>query len=188
MSSNLEPRPSPEPTGDASEASSDSIQTELSGCVFRHVKGFYAKYFEDKSWSTAAEQASQKAQLNVASALYRDFLELQSQGSFSAWLARLQSTFLAEGQIRHHFRSRQANTSDHPLRAIVYLVASSDRSESSSPPVADARAFGDFNVNASDTGPEGVLRSCETARQVFQARPTRRFLHGSQICGPTMEL
>ncbi|KAK3943566.1 hypothetical protein QBC46DRAFT_361833 [Diplogelasinospora grovesii] len=189
MSSKPEPRPSQEPTGDASEAGSDSIRTELSGCVFRHVKGFYAKYFEDKSWSTAAEQAAQKVQLDVASALYRDFLELKSQGSFSAWLARLQSMSLAEGQILHHFRSPQVNTSDHPLRAIVYLVASSGRSESSSPPpAADARVFGDFSVDASDIGPESVSRFYETARQVFQARPTRRFLHGFQIRGSTMEL
>lgn len=163
-----EPQLSQEPIGDVLEISSDPIQAELSGCVFRHVKGFYAKYFENHPWSAAAEEAAHLVNPNSARAICRDFLELQSLDSFSAWLARLQSTFLAEGHIAHHFPSRQVNISDSSLRAIVYLMASSDRSESSSPsPTADARVFGDCSVDASDTGPECVSRFCETARQVF---------------------
>lgn len=190
MPSSPEPRVSQGPIGVVSEVSPDEcIQAELSGCVFRHVKGFYAKYFENQPWSVAVEQAAHVVHPNSARALCRDFLELQSQDSFSAWLARLQSTFLAEGHIRHHFPSRQVNTSDVSLRAIVYLMVSSDRSKSSSPSLtADARVFGDCSVDASDTGLESVSRFCETARQVFQAQPTRRFLHGFQICGSTMEL
>ncbi|KAH6957780.1 hypothetical protein BKA56DRAFT_601420 [Ilyonectria sp. MPI-CAGE-AT-0026] len=189
MPSIPEPRLSQEPVGDVSEVSSDPIQAELSGCVFRHVKGFYAKYLEHQPWSMAVEQAAHVAHPNSARTFCRDFLELQSQDSFSAWLARLQSTFLAEGHICHHFPSRQDNTSDGSLRATVYLMASSDRSESSSPsPTADARVFGDCTVDASDTDPKCLSRFCETARQVFQARPTRRFLHGFQIRGSTMEL
>ncbi len=39
------PEPTP-PTGSESGVHSDSVRTELRGCVFRGVKGFFAKYFE----------------------------------------------------------------------------------------------------------------------------------------------
>ncbi len=124
--------------------------------------------------------------LDVSSALCQEFLELKSQGSFSAWLTRLQSLSLIEGQM---LPIRHVTTADHPLRAIVCVVGPSDKPESSNlPPAADARAFGDFSVDASDTGPESVSSFCETARQVFQARPTRRFLHGFQMRGSMLEL
>ncbi|KAI9859057.1 MAG: hypothetical protein M1813_007185 [Trichoglossum hirsutum] len=165
-----------------------SLQEELNGCVFRHVKDFYEKYFEDKPWSAAANQVAQKVQPTVASSLSKDFLGIRSQESLSAWLARFETMFPSDEHIHYHFRNRQLSNSEDSLRANVYLVAS-DRAEPSSPSTAaDARVFGEFNANTSTTGPKDVLRFCESARQVFQAQPTRRFLHGFQICGSMMEL
>ena len=188
MLPNSIPRPPQEPTEDVSEVSYNSLRNELSGCVFRYVKGFYAKYFEEKSWSTAAKQVVQKVQPTVASGLCIDFLEIRSQESLSAWLDRFQSMFPTKEQIHYRFRSRQIGNSGDPLRANVCLVAS-DQPKSSSPSTAvNARVFGESNANASSTDPEDVLRFCESARQVFQTQPTRRFLHGFQICGSMMEL
>jgi hypothetical protein len=90
------PRPSQEFTEDVLEVSYLALQDELNGCVFRHVKGFYAKYFEDTSWSTAANHVLQKVQPTVVSGRCTDLLNIRSQESLTAWLARLQSMFLAE--------------------------------------------------------------------------------------------
>jgi len=185
MSPNSIPPPAQDTTKNVLEVSYYSLRNELSGCVFRHVKGFYAKYFEERSWSTAVKQVLQKVQPVMTSGLCIDLLEIRSQESLSAWLDRFQSMFLTEKQIHHHFHSRQISNSDDPLRANVYLVVS-DQPKSSS--LANARVLGELNADASNTDPEDVLRFCESARQVFQARPTRRFLHGFQICGSMMEL
>lgn len=56
-SMSLDPEPRP-PTGNESEVGIDSIRAELSGCVFRHVKGFFAKYFAGNSLSAAAEEVA----------------------------------------------------------------------------------------------------------------------------------
>jgi hypothetical protein len=53
---------------------------------------------------------------------------------------------------------------------------------------ADARVFGEISFNAPNTGPEDILRFCESARQLFQAVPTRRSLHAFRVCGAEMEL
>ncbi|TAQ88899.1 hypothetical protein B7494_g2770 [Chlorociboria aeruginascens] len=98
--------------------------------------------------------------------------------------------FYPDKQIHYHFHSKEVSSSEDPLRANVYLVAL-DRAESSSPSIeADAWVFGEFNTSTSTSTNESkdVLRFCESARQVFQAQPTRRFLHGFQINGSIMEL
>ena len=188
MSPDSLPRPLQESTEDVPEVSYLSLHHELSGCVFRHVKGFYAKYFEDTFWSTASNHVLQKAQPTVTRGLCTEFLRLRSQEYLSAWFARFQSMFLAEVQTQYQFRSRQISNSYDPFRANIFLVASAQLKSSSPSTVAGARIFGEFNPNAASTGPNDVLRFCDSARQVFQAQPALRFLHGFQICGFMMEL
>ncbi|KAI1358449.1 hypothetical protein F5Y08DRAFT_350831 [Xylaria arbuscula] len=145
-------------------------------CVFRHVEGFHAKYFE----RTTIEPTDQLDQLNV---VYKDFVKLKSQESFMIWLVWLQRMTKTKSHIQ------QIYTSDTTLRSTVYFIAPSDStSSSSSPSAADVRAFGDFSVGASGTDAMGFSRLCETARRVFQARPTRMLLHGFQVCGSIMEM
>ncbi len=172
--------------GPESEVDSAAVYLELRGCVFRGVKGFFAKYFEGQSWTAAAEQVAENTPLDIASALCKELLELKSQAHFHPWLSRLQSIFLADGQKA---QICLANALDRPLGAMVYLVKPADKlKNTNNPPATDVRVFGDFGLDATDIGPDSVLRFCEMARQVFQARPTRRFLHGFQIRGSTMEL
>ncbi|KAJ3554907.1 hypothetical protein NPX13_g10483 [Xylaria arbuscula] len=145
-------------------------------CVFRHVEGFYTKYFEH----TTVEPTDQLDQLNV---VYRDFMKLKSEESFMIWLGWLQRMTKTKSHIQ------QIHTSDATLRSTVYFVAPSDGTGSNnSPSAADARAFGDFSVGASGTDAMGFSRLCETARRVFQARPTRMLLHGFQVCDSIMEM
>ncbi|PGH14969.1 hypothetical protein AJ80_05732 [Polytolypa hystricis UAMH7299] len=179
--------PPHEPIEHVSKVSYLSLQNELTGCVLRHVKGFYAKYFEDQSWSIAANQIVQKVQPTLANGLGIDFLEIRSRESLSAWLTRFHSFLNNEEKIHSHFRSQQISNSDDPLRASICLVAS-DQPKSSPSTIAHARVLGEFNANASNTDSEDVLRFCESSRQVVEAEPTRRFLHGFQICRSMMEL
>lgn len=173
---------------DISETNYHSLQQDLNSYVFRHVRGFYEKYFEGKPWSAAANQIAQNVQPTVASHLIKCLIEIRSPESLSTWLDRFESMLPPNEQIRYYLSSRQlSNSKDQPIFN-VHLVAS-DRAEVNTPTTAaDARVLGEFSVKTSTTGPEHVLRFCESARQIFQAQPTRRFLHGFQICGSIMEL
>lgn len=184
MSPNLIPQSPREPIEDVY-----SLQNELDGCIFRHVKGFYPKYFEEKSWSATAKRAAQKVQSAATSHLCSGIIEAPCQGSVSVWLARFQPTFLPKEQIQSHFRSRTSNLGN-PMRTDIYLGPLDQLKSDSTSTAANVRVFGEINSNHSSTESEDVLRFCESARQVFQdpTQSTRRFLHGFQICGSMMEL
>ena len=88
-------------------------------------------------------------------------IEIRSQESLSAWLARFQSIFLTGKQIHHHFRRRQIRNSDDPLRANVFLVAS-DQPESSSP---SPQLKPEYSANSAPTPQALILRTfCASVR------------------------
>jgi hypothetical protein len=74
------------------------VLAELNGCVYRHVKGFYAKYFEEKPWSAAVEQVVHKVQPEMTNGRWSDFSKIKSQKALLEWLTKFQSTFLGNAQ------------------------------------------------------------------------------------------
>ncbi|OBT47644.1 hypothetical protein VE00_02916 [Pseudogymnoascus sp. WSF 3629] len=188
MPVNSDPQPC-RPNEDMPETNYHSLQEELNGHVFRHVGGFYEKYFKGKPWSAAANQIAQNMQPTVASSLIERLLEIRSPESLSTWLATFESMLPSNEQTRYHLSSRQLGNSSEDQRVFnVHLVASGRAEVSSPTAAADARVFGEFSSKASTTRPKHVLRFCEGARQIFEAQPARRFLHGFQMCGSVMEL
>ena len=95
---------------------------ELSGCLFRHVKGFFTKYFEQSPWWAATEHTLGTVSLTVAKDLCMDLLNIDSQESLQAWLARCQSALHPEVDDTLHISSRQISALVGNLEANIYFV------------------------------------------------------------------
>jgi hypothetical protein len=159
----------------------------LKGYVFRGVDGFFAKYFEDKSWSAAVQNKMQETKsAEVVSKPSADVLGLAHFDALVEWLAAFQSLFFAVDQARFRFRSQPLSKPGCPLRASIYLETSDLQAVAGS-----TRVFGEYHHAGAPVVAEDdsdILRFCERARQVFKAQSARRFLHGFMVCGTTLEL
>jgi len=172
-----------------SEAALQPLRDELKGSVFRGVDGFFAKYFEGKSWSAAVQNKMQETKsAEVVSKLSADVLDLAHFDALVEWLAAFQSLFFAVDQASFSFRFRSQPLSKPgcPLRASIYLETSDLQVVAGSTRVFGEYHHADATVVAEDDS--DILRFCERARQVFKAQSARRFLYGFLICGTTLEL
>lgn len=168
-----------------------SLRDELSGNVFRGVSGFFAKYFEDKSWSAAVQQKLQEPNsADIVGKLSAEAPNLADFGALVEWLAAFQSLFFPADQpsLRFHSQSLWLNKPASSLRAMIYLGMSSHLQA-----VAEStRVVGEYHhSNAPVTVEEDnddILHFCGRALQVFKAQPARLFLHGFRVCGTTLEL
>ncbi|KAK4140596.1 uncharacterized protein C8A04DRAFT_39750 [Dichotomopilus funicola] len=161
--------------GTSSEAIPQSLRDELDGNVFRGVDGFFAKYFENKSWSATAQKKLQEAK------------SAEVIRKLSAQASELAQLTLTHCGLNLHFRSQPLTKPAGPLSASVYLETSH------LPSVAgNTRVVGEFHhENAAPVAVEDnddILRLCGRALEVFKAQSARLFLHGFRVCGTTLEL
>ncbi|KAK7397540.1 hypothetical protein QQX98_013096 [Neonectria punicea] len=67
----------------------DNIANDIDGNIYAGVEGFYAKFFEAKPWSSAAERMVEATR---AQAIDKHIGQsLQSLEAFAAWLSQFQS-------------------------------------------------------------------------------------------------
>lgn len=170
-----------------SEAARQSLRNELKGNVFRGVDGFFAKYFEAKSWSAAVQKKMQETEsAEIVSKLSANVLSLTHFGALVEWLATFQSLIFAVDQASFRFHSQPISKPDCPLKASIYLETSGLQAVAGSTRVFGEYHHGDASVMAEDDS--DFLCFCERARQVFKTQSARRFLHAFLVCGTTLEL
>jgi len=173
--------------GTPSEADLQSLRDELNGKVFRGVDGFFAKYFEGRSWSAAVQKKLQETKsAEAVRKLAAEALDLAHFDALAEWLAAFQSLFFAADQPSLRFRSQPLSKPASPLGASVYLETSDLQLVAGS-----TRVFGEFHhadtpVAAGDE--DEILRFYGRALEVFKAQSARLFLHGFRVCGTTLEL
>ncbi|KAI0483668.1 kinase-like domain-containing protein [Xylaria cf. heliscus] len=163
------------------------LQSELEGYMVRAVDGFYAKFFEDKPYSTAIRNKIQVEKLTEGvGKLSTDILGLGHYDELVNWLATFQALFFAADQASFRLISQLLTKPGFPLKASIRLETSD------SPAVAGStRVFGEYHSASAGAAADDhgdILRFCEGALQVFKAQPARCFLHGFLIRGTTLEL
>ncbi|KAJ5244000.1 Protein kinase-like domain protein [Penicillium chrysogenum] len=148
------------------EAALQSLRNELKGNIFRNVDGFYAKYFEGKSWSGAVQNKLEETKsADIVSKLSAGVPGIAHFDPLVEWLAGFQ-TFTSQ--------------------AVIYLETSSLQSVAGS-----TRVFGEFHQDSGSVladDDDDILRFCEKAQQVFKAQSARCFVHGFLVRGTTLEL
>ncbi|KAJ8058528.1 hypothetical protein OCU04_012711 [Sclerotinia nivalis] len=169
------------------EAALQSLRGELKGNVFRNVNGFFAKYFEGKSWSVAVQNKLQETKsAKIVSKLSAGVPGIAHFDPLVEWLAEFQILFFAVDQANFRFHSQPlSNTSSTP-RAVIYLETSNLQSVAGS-----TRVFGEFHHDSApimSDDDDDILRFCERAQQVFKVQSARCFVHGFLVRGTTLEL
>lgn len=153
----------------------NNIANDIDGHIYASVEGFYAKFFEDKPWSSAAERMVQATKENLG--------DLQSHEEFAAWLSQFQSNLPRNAGTRYTWLGKRLGTlaSSHNVP-----VLSRQNDSGRELGWADVMVIGEFCLDGSYR--TGLLELCGHARAVFSCQPDRLFLHGFYICGGKMEL
>ncbi|WVO17484.1 hypothetical protein L204_105176 [Cryptococcus depauperatus] len=173
--------------GTTTQAALQSIRQELEGCMFRHVEGFFAKYFEDTSWCVAVENMMRETQsAESVRKLSTDLPRLTHFDALVNWLAACEALLSAGSRGSFCFRSQPLSGPASPLVASIWL-GTSDSGVSA----GNTRALGEYHQAGAHDEAEhdtDLFHFCDRARQIFTAEPARRFLHGFTLCGTTLEL
>jgi hypothetical protein len=159
---------SPIPTlGMPSEAALQFLRNELKGNAFQGVDGFFAKYFEARSWSAAVQKKMQKTEsAEIVSKLSADVLSLTHFDALVEWLATFQSLIFAPDQVSFGLNSQSISKPDCPFKVSIYLETSDVQAFAGSTRVFGEYHHSDASVIAEDDG--DFLDFCERARQVFK--------------------
>lgn len=147
------------------EAALEPLRDELKGNMLPNVHGFFAKYFEGKSWSTVTQNKFQETtSANMVGKLSARVTDLANLDVLVEWLAEFQTLFFGVDQANLRFCSQPlSNTSSTPKTAI-YLETSDVQSAAGS-----TRVFGEFHLDsapvmADDDDDDPALLRASTAR------------------------
>ncbi|KAF3015141.1 hypothetical protein E8E15_002460 [Penicillium rubens] len=169
------------------EAALQSLRNELKGNIFRNVDGFYAKYFEGKSWSGAVQNKLEETKsADIVSKLSAGVPGIAHFDPLVEWLAEFQTLFFTVDQANFRFHSQPLSNASSTSQAVIYLETSSLQSVAGS-----TRVFGEFHQGSGSVladDDDDILRFCERAQQVFKAQSARCFVHGFLVRGTTLEL
>jgi Fungal protein kinase len=168
----------------------DRILQEIDGCVYSNTRGFYKKYFEERSWSSAVEQIARDANPQIINNRWTDYPEVPSQAAFMGWLKTFQEKFFIGMRGRYYTSHSSAlSGSDCGRQPDIFLAIS--RPANSSNKVfgwPDVRVIGELKQSVSRKYQAELVGFCGLAREVFTSQPTRLFLHGFIIRGSIVEL
>lgn len=171
-----------------SEVDIQSTRDELKNNVLYGIDGFFAKYFEGKSWSATIENKTRDAEsAEIVSKLRADVSSLANSSALAQWLATFQSLFFGPEQAGFHFRTQLASERDSPfIKTNIYLETSNVDVVAVS-----TRVFGEFHhggVPSTIDDDSDFLRFCALARQVFKNQSARCFLHAFLVRDMALEL
>ncbi|KAL7928908.1 hypothetical protein V8C35DRAFT_332049 [Trichoderma chlorosporum] len=150
-----------------SEASLKSLQRQLEGNVFR---------------GNAIHNSDPTDRMNK---LAEKLLNISCLDGFMEWLTDIQRLFSDVGSCLR-FRNEFIETSVSNFSTSIYLEASNTPSTVGGIHVYGEYHHGDAFVLAGDEGE--FLRFAARVLHIFQAEPTRHFLHAFWILGTTLEL
>ncbi|KAI9770965.1 MAG: hypothetical protein M1840_002669 [Geoglossum simile] len=166
------------------------ILEEVNGCVYHDTKGFYEKYFEGKSWSSAAVQIVRDAKPQIIEGRWTDYPNPPSQDALLDWLWRFQSTFLLGGHSTYYSSpSLPLTGSGCRRKPDLFLAASGTTKNDGRYNWREVRVIGELKQSDIPGKRLKEFRDfCGHAREVFTSQPTRLFLHGFVIRGSMVEL
>lgn len=72
---------------------------KVNHCFFENVKGFYGKYFEDKSWSSCVTRF---AQTQILDGRWAGYPRPPTQTAFLKWFWEFETTFSSERRSKYY--------------------------------------------------------------------------------------
>jgi hypothetical protein len=161
------------------------ILQEINGCVYQNTRGFYEKYYEQRSWSAAVEKLVLTVDPRIVDGRWTEYPNPPSQKAFLHWFWTFQDRFLQGARgVYDTSHSTPLAGSDWRRQPDLFLTTRDENRN-----WANVQVIGELKQteNRKDFKDE-LIKFCGHAREVFKYQPTRRFLHGFFIRGSMVEL
>ena len=165
------------------------ILQEINGCVYQNTRGFYEKYFEGRSWSSAVEKMVRAADPQIVDGRWTEYPNPPSQKAFLDWFWTFQARFIREtrGTYDTSYSTPLAG-SDWRRQPDLFLIPSRTTKRDGKYNWTDVQVIGELKQSENQREfRKELIWFCGHAREVFKYQPTRRFLHGSFIRGSMVE-
>lgn len=170
---------------------------EVNCCTFRNVRGFFEKYFEDKSWERrskvilrSVKSQSKAERIRYDSSRWAGIGDRPKEEEIWDWLCRFQEEYLSKAPSQFHAARQTKNlTGAEAKRQLDVLVKKRThgaRTGDDKHNWADVLVIGELKQSEQDFK-SLLLQLSRYARDVFTAQPTRRFLHAFTMQGRKME-
>ncbi|MCJ1345689.1 hypothetical protein MMC31_003898 [Peltigera leucophlebia] len=167
----------------------DRMLEEIRDCMYKDTKGFYEKYFEGTPWSAKAEKIVKDANPRKTNNRWSGYpYPPPDESDFLKWLGDFQRKYF-QGHRGKYCQSKDValGGSDCQRKPDLFLALPTNSSKKYEWP--DVRVIGELKITENTRNyKEELVRFSELAREVFISQPTRLFLHGIIIRGPTVEL
>lgn len=166
------------------------ILEELTGRVYYDVKGFYERYFEDKSWSSNVRDIYEKSRDQYVEGRWSGWPEPSPQGPFFGWFMKFQDTVI-RGLHRKYYTSvnRVLRGSEADRKLDMFLTYSDATLTDGEHDWSNIVLIGEHKSNPDeDHSTKTLILLAGYAREVFGSQPDRRFVPGFTICGSAMRL
>ncbi|UKZ59238.1 uncharacterized protein TrAtP1_000556 [Trichoderma atroviride] len=165
------------------------VWEEIRACTFRDANGFFKKYFEDKDWSSRAQDVYESIKKQHIGNKWVNLAGSPDQTRLLDWLFSLQDDLLSEEQ-RYYCATKSTKelTGGEACRQIDLVVRRKNRKPSEAEDIRkDIAVIGELKASNHDGVKKPLIQLAVYARDVFANQPTRRYLHAFTICGSKME-
>lgn len=163
-----------------------TLVTNVDGYIHGDVHGFYQKYFENTSWSSAIKRTIQQVDPKIVNGCWTVYPERPSRDEFLV-LIRTAEPICSHGR---GFWSTFPRGAPEPSgqRSKTHLIFTLEAvSSKNKHPWVGVQVIGEF-CDVSIKYRDGFSHLLRLAQEVFSRQPTRLFLHGFYIRGSMMEL
>jgi hypothetical protein len=171
------------PLAEAQNERYESVLKDINGSIYGSVSGFYEKYFENKPWSSKAEQIAWTVSQEKVDE-WSLFAPSPAHHSFLERFSHFQSKLL-DGRNSFHISLGQSPGDQQPPS--LFLAPTRAREDGRDYSWTDVLVIGEVS-QAQETCRQQFLHLCGHAQKVFTSQPTRRFLHCIHVCGSIVEL
>ena len=149
----------------------DSLTENIDGHIYANVPGFYARYFEDTSWSSTAKERA---------IILQDQAPHLPESAF-IWLQQDSHVWLTSSIDSYHILGRWLNLD------VLQPSPSTPSGVDIGTDWPHVQIIGNFCNTPSKTYKDSFVQLCREAQKVFEHQPTRRFLHGFHVVGTLFE-
>ena len=168
---------------DSNQTRSDLQQpllTELNGCTFENVTGFFSKYFEERAWTNQSEEIYELLKDRNAGEPLQDFPKIRSEDQIWDWWDTFQQQHLGEAPgVYCQTKSKKEVQGAQGERQLDLILKRRSTLRTEKYDVRDFLVIGELtSSDKSATWKRKFLQRATYMRDIFSAQPTRRFVHG----------
>ncbi|UKZ73870.1 hypothetical protein TrVFT333_001524 [Trichoderma virens FT-333] len=163
---------------------------EVKDCTFRHVGGFWDKFFDSNGWCEAHKKMLREIMAEHDGKKWTGFPSVSDKNTVWDWLRSLEDRFLTDApyKLRTTITGDMFKGRDGQMD-IFFQTPASVATPSCLFQYKDVLVVGQQKKLYDSGGFKAdFLQLARHVRGVFADSPTRRFAHGFTLCASTMEL